>query len=270
MIENELPVVCLSRVDQVKINLKSWSFSEWIIFWGVIPALLFTIYALPQSIKNNYFILDTSNLWRVQTYVLNAYTHSQLYPHMIGNVAFYFIVILIIWACENNKRRFWIMVCSSLFLVPIVSSFLTIILWNLFSQNTKSQGFSAIDAAFLAYAIFIYVIWIAQDKLEIFDRLEFKAGKKILYYFLWVLLTIISALIVLMGIEIGQFLDTSGSISNGIAHFGGFITGLIILMIFDVMTEKRRNFDTILGIAIGVGILWYWNYLITLIKLVKG
>jgi membrane associated rhomboid family serine protease len=162
------------------------------------------------------------------------------------------------------------MVCSSFFLVPIVCSFLTIFLWNIFGQNTTSQGFSGIGAALLAYAIFIVVIWVDRDRLEILDFPEFKAQKKILYYVIWVLLTIMAAFIVLLGIDLGQFLNAGGFTSNGIAHFGGFITGLIVVLLFDVLTEKRKNFDLILSIAIGIGILWYVNYLVTIIKLVKG
>jgi hypothetical protein len=258
-----------SRVDQIKINLKSWNFFEWVFFWGIIPALLVIIYALPQTIKNDYFILDTSHIWRVQTYFLNAYTHSQVYWHLIGNVAFYFIVFLVIFALENNRRRFWVMVCCSFFLVPIVCSFLTIFFWNILGQKTTSQGFSGIGAALLAYAIFMTVIWVDQDRLETLDFPEFKAQKKILYYIVWVLLTIMAAFIVLLGIDLGQFLNAGGFTSNGIAHFGGFITSLIIVLLFDVLTEKRKNFDQIMGIAIGIGILWYVNYLVTIIRLVK-
>jgi hypothetical protein len=78
-----------------------------------------------------------------------------------------------------------------------------------------------------------------------------------------------AAFIVLLGIDLGQFLNAGGFTSNGIAHFGGFITSLIIVLLFDVLTEKRKNFDQIMGIAIGIGILWYVNYLVTIIRLVK-
>ncbi len=42
--------------------------------------------------------------------------------------------------------------------------------------------------------------------------------------------------------------------NNGIAHFGGFITGLIVFLVYDTLTEQRRYFNITLGIAIGMGI----------------
>jgi membrane associated rhomboid family serine protease len=41
------------------------------------------------------------------------------------------------------------------------------------------------------------------------------------------------------------------STSNGIAHFGGFITGLIVFLVYDTRTEQRKYFPLTLGIAIG-------------------
>jgi hypothetical protein len=89
------------KLGQIRSNVKNWNFFEWTIFWVVIPALLFFIYSLPQGIKDSYFILDTSDPWRVQTFLFSSYTHSQLYPHLIGNIALYFVVVLIIFASRT-------------------------------------------------------------------------------------------------------------------------------------------------------------------------
>jgi len=48
------------------------------------------------------------------------------------------------------------------------------------------------------------------------------------------------------------------------------ITLLILFLLYDVRTEKRRYFQMTFGIAVGMGILWYGNYLFTLIRQVKG
>jgi type II secretory pathway component PulF len=54
------------KIDQIKkTNLKSWTFPEWVLFFVLIPALLFLIYLLPQEIKDSYFILNTGELWRL-------------------------------------------------------------------------------------------------------------------------------------------------------------------------------------------------------------
>jgi hypothetical protein len=61
-----------------------------------------------------------------------------------------------------------------------------------------------------------------------------------------------------------------GSTSNGIAHLGGFITLLVLFLFYDVRTEKRKYFQMTFGMAVGMGILWYGNYLFALIRQVKG
>jgi len=264
MAEETSTVDSRSHVAQIKINLRSWSFFDWLFLWGVIPAVLFVVYALPQSIKNNFFILDTANLWGLQTYILSAYTHSELYWHLIGNVAFYFVTLFVIFAFENNKRRFRIMVMSSFLLVPIITAILTITFFRILGLTRTSQGFSAIDGAFLAYTIFITVIWIVQNAFEEFDHPELFAGKKIIYYACLVLLIIMLGLFVFEGITFGQFLNSGGQNTNGIAHFGGFITGLITLLLFDIRTAKRKKFDMIWSLVTVIGIIWYVNYLINL------
>ena len=96
------------KIEQIKSNFRNWNFYEWIVFWVMIPVFLFVVYSLPQPIKDNWFILNTANLGRLHTYFLNAYTHSQLYPHLVGNLAFYFVTILMIFAFEGRRSRFWI------------------------------------------------------------------------------------------------------------------------------------------------------------------
>lgn len=66
------------------------------------------------------------------------------------------------------------------------------------------------------------------------------------------------------------FLNAGDSTSNGIAHFGGFITLLILFLLNDVLTEERKYFQMTFGMAVGMGILWYANYLFTLIRQVMG
>jgi hypothetical protein len=270
LMEDEAVPNYVLKINKVESNLKNWTFSEWIVFWVAIPALLFIIYTLPQGIKDTYFILDTSHLWRVQTFFLSSYTHSQFYPHLIGNLAFYFVVLLMVFLFENNKRRFRILAGWALFIVPIISSALTIALWGVFGRSTTGQGFSAIVGALLAYAMYIFVVWGTQDKSEIFDSPELFSGTKARHLILRSLLSIIVFLIVIMGILFGIFTNAGGSLTNGIAHFGGFITSLVVLLVIDLRTESRRYFDTILGMAILTGILLYGYYLAQVIRFVKS
>jgi hypothetical protein len=257
------------KIDQIKTNLKSWTLLEWVLVFVISPAILLLIYALPQETKDTYFILNTAEIWRLQTYFLYGYTHSQLYPHLVGNVTVYLIALIALFSFENNKQRFWIMAGSSFLLVPLITSLLTIGLFHLLGADVKSQGFSAIVAAFVAYTFISIVLWILGDKLEDFDHPELFRSR-ILFYFLCGLLTVMLALIIVGGLSLGLFMNLGESTSNGIAHFGGFITMLIVFLVYDARTERRKYFHMTLGIAIGMGILWYGNYLVTLIPTVKG
>jgi hypothetical protein len=202
--------------------------------------------------------------------VLSSYTHSELYPHLVGNLVLYFITLCAIFAFENNKKRFHLISALSLFIVPVICSILTIGLWHFFGTGTTMQGFSGINAAFLAYAFMIGVTWFLKGGLETLDHKELFAGQIWRYYVIYALMTILVAIIVLLGILEGIFLPAGNAISNGIAHFGGFITGLIIFFIFDIMFEKRKIFDGMLIISIIVGIISYVSYLMMLVKAVKG
>jgi hypothetical protein len=95
-------------------------------------------------------------------------------------------------------------------------------------------------------------------------------GSRARYLVAKILLAVILALIVVMGLESGVFMDVGGSVSNGIAHFGGFITSLVLLLAFDLQYERRRYFDTMLAAAILVGVFWYGLYLARLVKVVTG
>jgi len=266
-VPEESPVL---KLDQLKNNLKAWSFPTKVFFFGFIPFLLLLVFALPQEIKEEFLIFHTSNPLNLHTLVLNEYTHSQLFPHMIGNMVFYYITILAIFAFENNRRRFYLMAGVSLLLIPVICSILTLGLWHFFGSDTSGQGFSGINAAFLAYAFMAGVTFLLSGVLEQFDYKEAFAGAVWRYYVSYILMTIMVALIVLAGILEGQFMPSGNAISNGIAHFGGFIAGLMVFLLFDLLYEKRKNFNIMLGISIIIGIIAYSSYLMRLINQVKG
>ena len=158
----------------------------------------------------------------------------------------------------------------ALLLVPVICSFLTIGFWRLFTADTSMQGFSGIDAAFLAYALMAGVTWSLEGKLELFDHPEQFTGSRVRFYLVNGLLTLMLVFIVFEGILFGQFASTGTAISNGIAHFGGFITGLIVFLIYDLVTEQRRAFDLTLAVSILMGLIIYAYYLIWIVKAIKG
>ena len=161
------------KLDQLKTNLGSWTVLEWIFFFVIIPGLLLVVYLLPQRIRDSYFILNTGEIWKLQTWFLNSYTHSELYPHLLSNVVLYFFALLAVFSFENNKHRFRVMAGISFLLVPIISSFLTIGLFYLLGLQVRSQGFSAIVTAFLAYMFISIILWILGDMLGDFDHPEY-------------------------------------------------------------------------------------------------
>jgi hypothetical protein len=251
------------KLDQLETNLGSWTTPEWILFFVIIPGILFMIYFLPPGIKDSFFILNTGEMERIQTWFLNSYTHSEFSPHLVSNLVVYFFALFAIFSFENDKRRFRVMAVSSFFLVPIISSLLTIGLFQLLGLQVQSQGFSAIVAALLAYMFISIILWILGDTLIDFDHPEYSRSKA-LFYLMCGLLTVILALIVVEGLYLGLFKSVGDSTNNGIAHFGGFITGLIVFLIYDTWTEQRKYFHMTLRIAIGMGILWYGYYLFSL------
>ena len=258
------------KYNQVQSNLRAWRPSEWVLFWGLVPAVLLGIYALPQGIRNDNLILNTLYPWRLQTWFLSSYTHSQLYPHLLGNLAFYFVTLLMIFAFESDRRRFSLIASLSFCVVPFISSLLTVILWGAFGANTTGQGFSAINGAFLAYAMFIMVVWGLQEILPVFDHPESFPGGRTHLRFSQVLLAFMVMLVMVMGLLTGLFTVAGGSVTNGIAHFGGYVTSLLVLFILDASTAKRRYFDTILGVSIFIGTVAYLYYLILIVQLVRG
>lgn len=250
------------RYSQAIQNLKTWSFFEWFFFFILIPLTICLIFLLPQSIKDAYLIFDTTQLMKIQTYLLNEYTHST-FDHLVGNLKTYLIAIFVIFALEDNKRRFKIMSFSAFILVPILASLLTVAFWNIINRDTVSQGFSGITAAFFAYALTIFLVWLLHDFLPAFQHPEKMTGRnKIVYYLLCGLVGCAFIMISTMGLQWGSFIQGETGVSNGIAHFGGFVTGLIVFLLCDLTSDDRNlNFNTIFGMAIFVSILLYIPYL---------
>ena len=200
---------------------------------------------------------------------MNSYTHSELYLHLLSNVVIYFFALLAVFSFENNEHRFRVMAGSSFLLVPIISSFFTIGLFYLLGLQVRSRGFSAIVAAFLAYMFISIIVRIPGDVLGDFDHPEYSRSG-IMFYLMCGLLTLILAFIVVEGLTLGLFVSMGDSTNNGIVHFGGFITGLIVFLVHDIRIEQRKYFHMTMSIAIAMGIIWYGNYLFALVTSGKG
>ncbi|MCX6730183.1 MAG: hypothetical protein NT058_01660 [Candidatus Portnoybacteria bacterium] len=269
--KQELIVGFRGRYSQIVSNLKSWSFFEWIFFFVLVPLLLFLVYLLPQNFKDTYLVFNTSELFRIQTFLVNEYTHSS-FDHILGNVKFYLIAILVIFAFENNKQRFRIMVSSAFLIVPIVAAFLTVIFWSSINRNTVSQGFSGIGAALSAYAIMVFLFWAMHDVMPLFKQSKkFTIRQYPVYIIMCILVAATFILVIVFGLQLGMFIEGGGAVSNGIAHFGGFITGLIVFLLCDLIPENRSlNLDVIFGLSIIIGIYVYIPYLLKIVDGIKN
>lgn len=152
-----------------------------------------------------------------------------------------------------GKQRFWILAEVSLLLVPLIASLLIIVLFTVPGVGVDSQVFSDIGAAFIAYAMISIVIWGLGDIPEGFDHTEHFRWR-LLFIVMCGLLIVVRALIIVGGIDIGLFLNAGDSTSNGIAHFGGFPTLLILFLLYDVCTEKSIYSQMTSEMAAGMGI----------------
>jgi len=111
-------------------------------------------------------------------------------------------------------------------------------LFTILGVGVDSQGFSAVGAAFIAYAMISIVLWMLGDLLEGFDHPEYFRSR-LVFIVMCGLLTVVLALIIVGGIDLGLFLNTGESTSNGIAHFGGFITLLVLFLLYDVRPKRE-------------------------------
>jgi len=268
--KQELIVGGKERFSQIANNLKSWSKFEWVLFFVIIPVLLFFVFLFPQNVKDAYLIFNTTELFKVHTIILHAYIHSS-FDHLIGNVQFYFIALVWIFLFENDKKRFWIMMGCAFLLVPVINSISTVFFWNLLSISTTSQGFSGIAAALSAYALMAFVFWGLHDVMPMFRyTTKLKGREYIGYTVMCVLLAIVIGCIILFGFQMGQFIPGENAVSNGIAHFSGFIIGLLVLFLYDILQEDRIiNFDVMFAISILVGIYMYIPYLQKLVSVIN-
>jgi hypothetical protein len=270
MEDRELREAVRRRYNQILTNVKSRSILTYAFFLVVIPVLLFGIFLLPQAIKDNFLIFNTAFPLNLQTYLLNEYTHS-VFTHFSGNVLFYLVMMLAIFCFEDNRKRFWTMMALAFIVVPVIASLLTVGFWYLLGRTTASQGFSGINAALVAYALMVFIMWLYHDFLSYFEHPDLSTGrKKIKYYIIIGLLSFVFGIVCLYGLQQGFFIDMGTSVSNGIAHFGGFVTGAIGFLLFDLFIERRNQvFDALFLIAIIAVVFFYIPYLVRTINAVK-
>jgi hypothetical protein len=268
-----------SWANQLWHNVNSWNAGYWLFFFGLVPWVQLSIPTLPQNVIDQFFILNQTRIYNPSLF-LNNFSHTSI-SHLTSNLSLYYLCIAIIFLFEDHKKRFKYTSLIFLTLVPLLASFLTIELWETKNITTGTTlGFSAIAAAYFAYSTYLIFNWIYVNihpnaYFSFNESSEFKAifyllksfwtakpGEKsvlqfIFIYFFLVWIAVLSAM-VSFGKDVGQFAVVNGLSANGLAHFQGYMIGVVSpAIISSILGRKLRLFDLILLFS---AIYWIWYY----------
>lgn len=125
-----------------------WKKLDYSIFFVIVPAILLSIFLLPNAIKNTLILLP-SNPTIISAFFSN-YTHSDL-SHIITNLIGYTIVVFLLFHLETNKKFFYTNSFLIFIALPIISSSFII---YLVPKIPPVQGFSAIVSGFIGYLLY--------------------------------------------------------------------------------------------------------------------
>lgn len=259
-----------SIANPLKKNINSWNWKYWLFFYGFIPLVLLSIAQLPQGLKENYCILDISNPTLFTLYLSN-FTHSEII-HISSNIAVYLIFMTIIFLFESRKENLKYLSAGFLTILPFFISMLSIFFLGSINQPIPlSQGFSGILAAYIGYGSFLFAKFTYDLLVRPFIQYwnSIKTGIKIVGMIYLALICVILMYVLNIGYNLGQFTANEGALTNGIAHFGGFIIGIICPMILGIIHDwkSRSNlvFSSIFSLYVVIVVFRYYKYLIEIL-----
>lgn len=252
------------------INLKAWNYTDWLIFWVLIPLIIVSIYYSPSSIKEQFFILNTSTC-QITSIFFHEFTHSSE-SHLLGNLGFYYVWLGILFAFEKSKKVFHFSAVIFFFSITILGSVATIVFWDVIGKIGTSQGFSGFVAALSAYASISLLRWVFVDIINFFpDWYQMKKIDRIIFFAIIILLAFALLSVITVGLKFGLFISGNGFVSNGIVHLTGYLIGLIVpLFLYRKFVKKELIFDSIVLFSVFLIILQYYLYLQQVVMLVKG
>lgn len=261
-----------------KSAIKSWVWYYWLFFYGIIPAFILAIPLIkkftlslvgpqtpPLDFVNQTFILNMNNPTFLSMFLAN-YTHIEI-THLCSNLLFYFLSISIIFLIEKNKKTF---VNTSVLFLTILPFFISIISILFFStikaNNPIGYGFSGIVLAFLGYSMYLICKVVCETDINLEPNLwnNYTSAQKMRYFgfLIWYNLFFLLS-IPILAIAAGGFIFSGGSLGNGIAHFGGYIFGLLIPICSTILQNRQiKNFEMTLLIQIIFTLGFYGIYLI--------
>jgi hypothetical protein len=175
--------------------------------------------------------------------------------------------VSIIFFLEKNKQDF---VKASAFIFISLPFFVSLIsifyLGSINPKNPTGMGFSGIVFAFIGYSMFLICKGICENNINIEQNVweNYSSDKKrqyfgsLLNHNLFILVCI-----PIMAIYAGTFFFSGVSLVNGIAHFAGFLYGLLIPIVFLIRKNGQvKYFEMTLLIQIIVTMGIYGMYLI--------
>ncbi|KAF5041094.1 MAG: hypothetical protein KO254_01080 [Methanoculleus marisnigri] len=257
------------KIGQIIDNITTKGAPYWLFFYLGVPLFLLAIfYLVPQDIKDAMFIMHIP-LTNLQSLLLHGYTHSEQ-NHILGNVAMYLVGITFVFAFEDNKKV--LTYASVLFftIVILLSAGLSLILFEMKGvSGITSQGFSAVVAAFYAYGLYSLIRYMFEELnlLNIPPIGMMNTPQKIVFGFLIALFGVALVVVIQSSLQWGQFIVSGTTVSNGIAHFAGFISGLLIpalisLKYRDRLGEYTLAYNVLVTLSAAFGVVLYLKYLL--------
>lgn len=276
-------IICSKILNKIKIlidnsAIKTWTWHYWLFYFAIIPGFILSIPLLiqflasivgpqapPYDIINQTFILNIYHPTIISMFLAN-YSHLEII-HLCSNLLSYFVFVSIIFFLEKNKEDL-VKVSAFIFIfLPFLVSLISIFYLGSFNaKNPTGLGFSGIVFAFLGYSMFLICKVICENNINIEQNVweTYSLNKKMRYLGLLLLYNeFILLCIPIMAFSGGSFILAGISLVNGIAHFAGFLCGLLIPIALLILKNKQvKFFEMTLLIQIIVTMGFYSMYLI--------
>lgn len=241
------------RIKTIQTNLRSWTSLAWLLYWGIVPLILFMIWSLAAEIKYGYFILDTTAP-RWTNIFLSSYTHSD-WSHLCNNIGLYLLALTLIFTCCANPKLLHYSSLIVLIVVPLFTSAVTMHLSATLSQGLYSQGFSAVAYAYTAIGLYTFfsIIMPAMPPLPFERESMHPYPKRHIAALFLIMATVI--LVLAHGLSAGEIITANGNFVNGPAHVIGFFAGIITVSLVDLRIKTNTVRINYLFILFGTSMI---------------
>jgi hypothetical protein len=145
-----------------------------------IPALLALLFHYSSLLKEILALYPQSPT--ILSMLASSYLHTTL-PHLMSNLGFFFLIMPFVFVFDylSNKKMLLVNVLLFFVLLPVVSSFLNIVVFREIGVTIPSYGFSAIVAGIFGYLAFSMLHYVRDYHGVRFDKGIFQMMWLILY-----------------------------------------------------------------------------------------